>query len=160
MKDLGKGRWLICGTLLVLAVCATLIMGRVPTPFTPMPLYQVLLAWTTGFGFLAVLPAVYFVTFAFLWDSKRFGEIVLVVASLIAILSVLWFVNAWDYGERYQGPRNTLLVAIENIIGFAVVITAAVVGIRRRSKHVQAGAYLVLFALLSWCAFPYLGELP
>ncbi|WP_337658273.1 hypothetical protein, partial [Sphingorhabdus sp. Alg231-15] len=65
-----------------------------------------------------------------------------------------------DYGIRYQGELHTQIVAIENIVSFAIVTGLAIYAHLRKIRTGTLLANFSLFTLLSWCAFPYLGELP
>ena len=152
--------WVFGGAAVLVALSSSLLWSGVMSPVVPMPLHQILLAWTTTFGFLVVVPAIYLITLWRLWNSKRFPVAVLVVSLALAAMSALYFVSAWDYGVRYQGLEHTRIVAAENAIGLVVVLSLALVGFRLGAVKAQLAAYFLIFAMLSWCAFPYLGEAP
>ena len=155
-----KVLWVFGGAAVLVALSSSLFWARVMSPIAPMPMHQVLLAWTTGFGSLVVVPAIYLGTLLWLWNSKRFRLVVLALSLALAVLSALYFVSAWDYGVRYQGVEHTRIVAAENAVGLAVALSLAFIGFRARAAKAQLAAYFLVFAMLSWCAFPYLGELP
>jgi len=116
-----------------------------------------MLAFSTGYGFLLVLPITYLVSLAVLWNSRWFGLTVLVAAILLAALSVAWFVTSWGY---IRSDVDGLFVTGENAIGIGLVLALSLLGFLRSARQVQAAAYFGIFALLAWCAFPYFGELP
>jgi hypothetical protein len=99
-------------------------------------------------------------TLPWLWKSASFGTTVLVFDVAVALLSVLWFHGSWEYGYEFQGPQHTRVVALENVLVLSMALALAIAGRARRSQVVVASSYLVLFASLAWCAFPYLGEAP
>jgi hypothetical protein len=148
------------GGLVVLGASSLLFLVGVMSPFVPMPLYMVVMAWILSYGFLAVMPAIYLLEFKFLSQRIYFGKVVLISASLFAVLNAYYFSQAWSYGYKYQGEFHTNVVAAENLVGFASLIVLAYLGVSKESKMLQYSANLFLFLLLSWCAFPYLGELP
>jgi hypothetical protein len=151
----------VYGGAVVLAVlCSSVRWSGVMTPWAPWPVYQVLLAWTTGIGLLLVMPAIYVGTALWLWDSPNRGRKVLWVSVAFALLSVVYLANAWDVGARFQGATHTRIVVEENAVGLIVVLFLAVIGLRPRAQQSQIAALFLVFAMLSWCAFPYLGELP
>lgn len=160
MKEIGRPVWLFGGTAVVVLFCASLMTARVMTPLVPMPTHQVLLAWTTGFLYLLVLPIIYFASLPALWNATRRGEIILALIALLAVATIYWFMASWEYGYKYQGATHTQLVATENAIGICAAAGLSVAGLLKKTRTMQLAAYLLMFVLLSWCAFPYLGELP
>lgn len=79
---------------------------------------------------------------------------------LISTLDAWYFAVGWGYGVEYQGTQHTLIFAIIN-----AVIGMVLFGIWRRNRcaHSRRSCIVfhgLLFCWLSWCAFPYLGELP
>jgi hypothetical protein len=152
--------WLFAGAGAIAATASLFFSVDIMNPFAPMPLYMVVMAWTLSYGFLAVMPAIYLLEFQFLSQRSYFGKVVLISASLFAALNAYYFSQAWSYGYKYQGEFHTKIVAAENLVGFAGLIILAYVGVSKKSKMLQYSANLFLFLLLSWCAFPYLGELP
>ncbi len=93
-------------------------------------------------------------------NKSKFGIGLIIACSIMAALNVWWFITGWDYGYKYQGPVHTKIVAIENIIGFGFVLLLSVWALIKNNKSGLYIANIGLFILLSWCAFPYLGELP
>ncbi len=160
MTRTSKILWLAAGTLVLAILSGLMLSVGVMTPLVPMPMHQVLLAWILGYGFIIVLPLCYLISLPLLWRLKAFGNIVIFSALIFASLSVVWFSSSWEFGQKYQGLVHTRIVAIENAIGIAAVLFLAIVGLVRESLHLQTAAYFLIFVMLSWCAFPYLGELP
>lgn len=130
------------------------------TPWAPWPIYQVLLAWTTGIGFLLVMPVIYVGTALWFWDSPDRGWKTFWVSAAFAVLNVAYLVSAWDDGTRWQGAMHTRIVVAENAVGLVIVLVLALMSLRPRAQLLQSAALFLVFAMLSWCAFPYLGELP
>jgi len=155
-----ESKWMFGGGLAILGASSLLFLVGVMNPFVPMPLYMVVMAWILSYGFLAVMPAIYLLEFKFLSQRSYFGKVVLISALLFAAFNAYYFSQAWSYGYKYQGEFHTRVVAAENLVGFASLIVLAYLGVSRKSKMLQYSANLLLFLLLSWCAFPYLGELP
>lgn len=158
--ELSQKQWMYGGAGLLVAVSAVIVMGGVPNVWVPMPLPIVLVAFLTMVLFPFVTPALYMLVLKFFSPSRHFSKVVLALVVVLGILNILYFQSAWDFGVKYQGPEHTKVVAIENIVGFGVVLLLAVIAIAKGSRPLALTANLFLFVLLSWCAFPYLGELP
>ena len=158
--DTTDRNWMIFGAIAVAAVCSLLFAAGVMNPFVPMPLYLVILAWILSYGFVLVMPTAYLLIFGLLRKRRNFGWGVLIASLAFSILSIFHFSASWEYGVKYQGVAHTKIVALENLAGFIGLLLVAYLGVRNSSKVLQYSANLYLFLLLSWCAFPYLGELP
>ena len=152
--------FLLLGTVAIAMASASLLMKPVMSPFVPMPIYLVLLFLFTSFGFIFFLPVLYVLELLILEKSKNAGRLVFIFSITIFMLDMAYFSSSWKYGLRYQGQYHTTLVFIENLVGFSTVVVLSHLGIRRSSTFYQQSANLLLFVLLAWCAFPYLGELP
>lgn len=151
---------MIGGGVAIFCASSLLFLAGTMNPFVPMPLYMVVMAWFLSYGFLAVMPAIYILELKLLGKKSYFGRAVLISALFVAVLNTYYFTQAWRYGYQYQGELHTKIVAVENISGFVVLLVIAYVGMSKNSKKLQYSANLLLFLLLSWCAFPYLGEMP
>ncbi|MCK5425623.1 MAG: hypothetical protein KAI89_09630 [Emcibacter sp.] len=145
--------------LLLLFSLFTLASGM-PNVWFPMPFFLVFLAWTAGFFFLLTMPTVYLIVVYFTNRPKYFSIIIIFLATVLAVLNAYYFNISWDYGVRFQGDQHTKIVMIENIVGFGVVISLAIWAHFKKSLIGSLSANLLLFIILTWCAFPYLGELP
>jgi hypothetical protein len=153
-------KWMFIGAVAIAAVSSLLFTAGIMNPLVPMPLHMVILAWTLSYGLIVVMPLIYMIEFKSLCSRNAFGKIILAAALSFAILSILYFWGSWEYGIKYQGEAHTRIVAVENIVGFLALVILAYFGMRNNSKLLQYSANLLLFLLLSWCAFPYLGEMP
>ncbi len=153
-------KWMFVGAAAIATVSSLLFSVGVMNPLVPMPFYLVMLAWILSYGFVVVLPLVYLIEFKLLSKRENLGVLVLIIASLFSVLSIIYFWGFWEYGVKYQGKMHTQVVAAENIVDFIALVVLAYLGMSRKSKVLQYSANLLLFLLLSWCAFPYLGELP
>jgi len=118
------------------------------------------MAWILSYGFLAVMPTIYILELKLLGKRRYFGRVVFISAFFFAALNAYYFTQAWSYGYKYQGEFHTKAVAAENFVGFVALIFVAYLGMSKNSKMLQDTANLLLFLLLTWCAFPYLGEMP
>ncbi len=152
--------WMYSGAVVIAAVASLVLSVGVMSIFVPMPLPMVILAWTLSYGFIFVMPIIYLIEFKLLGGRKNFGIIILITAVLFSTLSLLYFWGSWEYGIKYQGELHTKIVAVENIVGFIGLLVLAYLGVIKKSKSMQYSANLYLFLLLTWCAFPYLGEVP
>jgi hypothetical protein len=152
--------FLYIGTPTVALASSSLMTQPMMSPLVPMPIYLVLLAWLTSFGFIVFLPVFYVLCAVVLDKSQNAERLVLIFAGIVFLLDMAYLAIAWNYGMRYQGQYHTTFVSIENVIGFGIVVFLSVLGLRKPSKILQQSTNLLLFILLAWCAFPYLGELP
>lgn len=158
--ELSQKQWMYGGAVLLAVVSATIVMGGVPNVWVPMPLPIVLVAFFTMILFPFVTPALYILVLKFLSPSVHFTKIVFALVFVFGVLNTLYFQNAWEYGVKYQGTEHTKIVAIENVVGFGLAALIAAIALVKSSRSLALTANLFLFVLLSWCAFPYLGELP
>ena len=151
--------WLITGTLLLIASCALLLLVYRDTAGQfPIPMYQAVFYFFMPYSLLFVLPLAFWGSFGFLWQSKRFGALVLGIATIIGLLDAMWLAAHWCLGYRYQGSSLTLGVTIANAVGLGTVATLSVIGLFERSKTFSAAAYFVLFEVLVFFAFPFFGS--
>ncbi|WP_152528886.1 hypothetical protein [Rhodoferax saidenbachensis] len=163
--EVSKDHWRHGGAALLFGVSSLIFAGPVFTGgvmsvWVPMPIHLVVLAWTTLVLFVFLTPGLYLLTLKFAANSRHFPIVVLGLITAVATLNSLYFYGSWEYGTRYQGIFHTQVVASENTIGFAVALLISVWGVVRKSPFATYLANLLLFVLLSWCAFPYLGEFP
>ncbi|CAB5495870.1 hypothetical protein THERMOT_1042 [Bathymodiolus thermophilus thioautotrophic gill symbiont] len=158
MKTIDK-IWMFFGAVAMAIVASFLFLVDSMSPFVPMPFYMLILAWVLPYGFvIVIMPAIYLIEFKLLSHKKNFGKIILVAASLLFILNILYFWATWEYGALYQGELHVKIIAIENTVGFLSLLLIAYLGIKKDSKIIQYSANLYLLLLLTWCAFPYFGE--
>jgi hypothetical protein len=151
--------------LLVPAPIGVFLSG-VPTVFSPFPALTVIPAlmlaqWHLEYG-AALLPSLLFL----LWNPQLFraeGKIPkrsYVLFALLAALSAVDFVLSWKWGLQFQGPQYTAMVCSINIawIGFLGLAFRRCLN-TTPSFRTSLFLHWMLFALLCWYAFPWLGEL-
>ena len=158
--DLSHKQWKYGGAALLAAVSGAIVLGGVPNVWVPMPLPIVIVAFVTLILFPFVTPALYLLVLKLSSSSIHFTKIILALVVALGVLNIMYFQSAWEYGIKYQGPEHTKIVAIENLLGFGIVLAISVTALAKGSRSLTYTANLILFMLLSWCAFPYLGELP
>jgi hypothetical protein len=151
--------WLIAGTLLLFASSFLVLFAYRGTDGQfPIPMYQAVLYFFMPYSLLFVVPLAFWGSFGFLWQSKRFGVLVLGIATVIGLFDGAWLAAYWDDGYRYQGSTLTLGVALANAIGFGAVAILSVIGLQKGSRAVIAAAYFMLFQVLVLFAFPFFGS--
>jgi len=156
---LGRGEWLLGGATILTFLSAWLVMDYVPGVLRPGPVHQIVLAELMGGAYVLVLPAIYLVTLAGLWGTRWLAPVSLAASLVVAGLSVAWFVSSWEFADTYQSVEHAIAVAALNAVVIVVATVLALVGWRRQSRQTQASAYFTVFAILSWCAFPYISAL-
>ncbi len=146
------------GAVLTLLASAIAPFTDNVTPLVPFPVTTFVLFFFVGYGYLLFLPTIFVATFSLTFRRSWFGAYVLGVSTLLATLDGYWWFGKWADGLARQGRYFTVVVALENAIGFIAVLSLAVMGRRSKSKSLQAWAYVLLFMVLGWCAFPMLGD--
>ena len=160
MNELTEKQWKYGGAALLLVVSSLIIFSRIMSIWVPMPVYLVILAWITSFLYMLFTPGMYLLFLKYFYNSNKLSAATITLVIILSILNAWYFYGSWGYGEKYQGIEHTKIVAIENILGFSI---ALILSIWAHIKKIRQGTYsanLLLFLLLSWCAFPYLGEMP
>lgn len=152
--------WIIGGALLIACVSYLMSTADMMSPLVPMPIHMAMLFWTFPFWAIFVMPVIYVLDCLLVGNRKNFGEILFISSLFLCVLSVLYFCHAWKFGVQYQGVRYTIIVIIENLLGFLELVVLSYRGMKKKSAVLQYSANLLLFLLITWCAFPYLGELP
>ena len=76
----------------------------------------------------------------------------------LTVLTVLDFSIEWKYGIEFHGPEYTITVALINAVWLGLLWWVAVRAWRRPSFKTILVTHWLMFAWLSWYAFPYLGE--
>lgn len=169
MKNYRHMLWLFAGAF-VLAMISWLGLGAggpgIPATYPLlllMPAFMVVDAFgKVGLPLVPVItPALFLV-----WSSHLFGGTAVIprrsyiVLILIIILSVTYFVFAWSYGVRWQGPTYTTAIMLINGAVALMVVWLGVRGKRSPSFVTNFAYHFSIFAWLSYLAFPSLGELP
>ena len=158
---------LTAGALLIFPASVGLLTSGAPTLISPFPALTILPAFllsSTGLYWLAVLvPSVFF----WLWNPQLFyGSTRIPVRTFVlffacVVLTIIWFVESWNFGLQYQGARFTYITCACNGILVAFIGTLLVVFRKAAPSFWKVLAiHWLLFAWLAWGAFPYLGELP
>ena len=107
------------------------------------------------------------VLFFFAWNPGLFrgtGKIPkrsYVLLTVATALSIVDFVEGWKYGLEYRGARYTYSVCVIDVV-WVLSLWAMFIWKWKSAPSFRANLLLhwVLFAWLSWYAFPWLGELP
>jgi hypothetical protein len=76
------------------------------------------------------------------------------------VLSVPFFLSAWEHGVQFQGPVYTALVAAENVLCAAALGVLLWTLLRRPSRPRALCFHILLFLWLAWVAFPWFGQMP
>ena len=152
--------WCIKGAIAVGVVCALVFFVGGPSIIAPVPLYLLLLAWTMSFVAVLVLPVIYFLSAYYGSRIQGYPIWVVALTLLIAGLDAWYFTEAWAFGIKWQGAGYTQTMVILNILSLSAVSFVAAWGVLKNSMKAAKIAHLCLFIVLSWCAFPVLGELP
>lgn len=155
-----KKYWEFGGAILLFGVSLMIFSPNVMNIWVPMPIYLVILAWVATPLTLFLTPALYLLSTKLSGKSKYFSIITISMIVIFAILNLWYFYGSYSYGIKYQGLEHTQIVFIENIVGFGVALLLAAWSHFRKSQAGTYAANLIFFILLSWCAFPYLGEMP
>jgi len=153
-------KWMVVGIALILALSSTIMFAGSPRLYAPMPIYMLLMAWVISVAYVAVMPILFAIQFKRYHSHPKYGIGLMVAVLVISVLDIWWFVTAWDYGLKWQGLDYTKLVALENIIGFSLLLLLTSWAVNKGNKSGLYAANIGLFILLTWCAFPSLGELP
>lgn len=160
MDKIRKRYWEYGGAVLLSGVSSLIFSMGSMNIWIPCPLYLVVLAWISFFLAPVFTPILYLINIKLSSKSKYFPIITIFLIILFSVLNLWYFYGGWSYGVNYQGLEHTQIVAIENIVGFGIASFLSIWSHFRKSQMGTYAANLITFILLSWCAFPYLGELP
>jgi hypothetical protein len=149
---------------LVVSAWVGLLSAGVPTLYCPFPALTIIPAfWFSQLRFAVVLvPAILF----FLWNpallngQSRTPKRTIVLALLLSALTLVEFTFDWNYGVKYQGLHHTVSMLIINLVWLALLSLSTIRSSQQHSFVRNLLSHWILFAWLSWYAFPYLGELP
>lgn len=157
--EITQKHWAYGGAGLLFVVSSLIFVPNIMNVWVPMPLYLVLLGWYLMFLVPVLTPGLYLLN-SLAAKTKYFSWTTIILITVFASLNVWYFHAAWSYGTRYQGVEHTQIVALENLVGFGLALLLSVWSLIRKSKMAAYAANLIFYILLSWCAFPYLGEMP
>jgi hypothetical protein len=153
-------KWLYGGALLILIVSGITLLFATPSVFRPTPFYLLISAWLFSYFALLVMPICYAVEFWLVQRSSRNTMTVLVLVVVFGMLNFADIYMSWDDGVKVHGYRYTGIILFLNVITFSIMYILAISAYAKNSKKLLYAVNLILFVLLSWSAFPYLGELP
>lgn len=157
--------------LAALALLGTAYIGvfvsGFPTVLCPFPALTVipvfiLSQWNLEYA-AVLIPALLFLA----WNPQLIrgeGKIPkrsLILLVLLVVLTAVDLVGDWNGGIKYHGSRYTAVVCSINIlwVGFLALGFHRTV-IKTPTFRTSLFLHWVLFAWVSWYAFPWLGELP
>jgi hypothetical protein len=163
-----RNKWVYGGALILVAASALFLFDS-PSAWTPLPLPILIVAFislsslpSSNFFALVFVPFVialqYVLILKLFYGSNHLPKIVFFLIVILGILNLLYFLNAWDYGLKWQGEFHTKIVATENFLGFSIALCLSSLSLTKQSQQLALLANMLLFFLLSWCAFPLLGE--
>jgi hypothetical protein len=152
--------------LAVIAYIGAFVSG-VPTIFSPLPALTVipaLLLSRPPLDYAVVLiPTLLFLAWnpQLMRHESKIPKRTYALFGVLAVLSILYLAASWKWGLQYQGPQFTAIICSINFawIGF---LTLAFRRCLKNTPTFGTSVFIqwMLFAWLSWCAFPWLGELP
>ena len=155
-------------SLLVIPAWVGAFLTGFPSLRAPLPLLTVLPALVlvetlspTSVQLIAVVPAGAFL----LWNLpllKGASTIPFrsrVLLGICTCLTVFYFIFAWPDGAKYQGITYTVAICVVNLLWVGLLWILLRQGIRTPSFLGNILFHWMLFAWLSWYAFPWLGEL-
>ncbi|KLN61718.1 hypothetical protein WH96_05210 [Kiloniella spongiae] len=152
--------WLFGGAGLLFLVSLAMRLFGIPNILTPYPMPLFLVAVLGGkYLFPFITPLLYMLALKIFSNSRHFSKVVIFLILAFAFLNLLYFLNSWDLAVKYQSYDYALFIALENGVGFLLALTMGLAGHIKKSRRLTLTANLTLFILLSWCAFPYLGEM-
>jgi hypothetical protein len=128
------------------------------TPLIPIPSPNFTAYLFVSWGYLLILPAVFALSYFWLGARSASRPLVFGVVTIVAALNAWWIAAHWTLGLAHPGAAFVRAVAIENAVAFAVVLGLALAGVLRRSSAASDYAYVGMFVVLGWCAFPLFGS--
>ena len=146
--------------VLFIVSCSILFAGQGPTIFAPTPLHLLLLLLLTFILFPFATPVLYLLSIRYLYPKQNASYLVLTIVLVISALDFWYISSSWELGVRYQGLSHTKTVATLNVIVLSFILLLSIVAIKMGSKRLTKQANYGLLLALSWCLFPYFGELP
>ena len=151
-------KWMYGGAILLAIVSGVSIFGA-PNAWLPVPMPILVLAFFPFSMYPLLTPILYMVVVKYLSPYEYFAKFILALTIFFSLLNIWYFQSYWPEGVKHQGVTHTRIVAIENFVGFGAAIAVAILGVISGKRSIALTANLLLFLLLSWCAFPFLGEL-
>lgn len=146
--------------LLLLALSALTAFGSGKSAINPTPFYFYFLVLFFSYLAIFLLPLTYIFLVSLLKRITRPEKASFALVGTISILDIVDIYISYNYGLIYRGPTYTWIVILENLAIFLPTLLLAIYGLLKRSVFAAHLSIFALFAALSWCAFPYLGEMP
>jgi hypothetical protein len=169
IADAMNSRPLVIASSLSLVIFAWvgLFSAGVPKVYCPLPMLTLLPAIRLDGPRLILvallIPSVLFIA----WSPSllkcgytKLPKRTAVLTSVLSVVTVFYFTAHWKYGLEYRGKEHTIIVFLMNVIWLAMLWWAIIRALRQPSFRAILLSHWLLFAWLSWYAFPYLGELP
>lgn len=161
---------ILIGFFLVLFIGALTMAASYPKIYSPysfsvvIPAFMFYALSLPGFllAILASLPnALLFLlsTRATANGKLKIGRLFTGISCLTIFLSIVFLIFSFDNGFQYQGLQHTLFMYLYNSIFISGIIATYVINQRRPSANNSLLFKVLFFCWLSWCAFPWLGEL-
>jgi hypothetical protein len=162
-------RLLVIASGLLLAAIASIGLGlpSMPSPstYSPFPLMTMLPALILSELRLETAAVLVPVVLFFAWapgllmrEASRLPKRTVWAIATLTALTVLDFSIEWKHGVEFHGPQYTTTVALINVVWLGLLWWVAVRAWRQPSFKKILLTHWLMFAWLSWYAFPYLGE--
>ena len=131
------------------------IVGHLVT----MPIYFLIILLSLGqYTAFLIFPLVYIIYTYLVSRSDRFGKITFISIFVVVVLNTLFILQSFDYGLKYWGKLHTVVIIAINLLTSIFSLSLSYTGWKKNLVNMQYAANLILFFMLSWSAFPYLGE--
>lgn len=153
-------KWMYGGFFILLLISSLSLLGEFNSPFMPMPFYLLASAWAISYFSIIVIPVFYVVELFLVQKASSPGVVVLSLVILVGVLNALDIWLSLTYDLQIKGMNYIRIVVAENVIAFLSLLLFSIYAFRKKTKVLIYSANLLLFILLAWCSFPYLGELP
>jgi hypothetical protein len=156
---------IVAGLSLVVIGWTGLLSAGVPTLYCPMPTLTVLPAFLLAERRLPPAALLVPVVLFFAWfpgllmhGQSRVPKRTVGLIGALSILTIVDFSVQWNRGIEYRGPQFTMVILAINLIWLTMLWWVTVRAVRQPSFKATLLTHWLLFAWLSWYAFPYLGE--
>lgn len=125
-----------------------------------LPIYLAILGWIIGIWAI-FFPVCYLVFWKLTNKNLRRASLFQVFGiSFVFLIHLTYLYHAWDYGVKWQGYSHTVWVTTINVALFTILSLCAYFSWKHASESMTRATTIAIFVVLSWFAFPYLGELP
>lgn len=90
---------------------------------------------------------------------KNVGRFQIYAVGIFGLLSILSILFSWNDGVKYQGLAYVITVLVFNMIAYTILATIAWHAKKNQNQPLLFLNNLLLYAILVWISFPWLGEL-